>query len=79
MARMARRVTQGWLVRLAPDPWADPKSRSTLGLYNLHRRSSGAQNWGIYFLDHPPGGLGRSCLARPGFAVGRSKQLTTGP
>ena len=41
-----------------PDPWADPKSRSTLGFYNLQRRSTGVQNWWIYFLD-PPGGLGR--------------------
>ena len=32
-----------------PDPWADPKSRSTLGCYNLHHR-------GFYFLD-PPRGL----------------------
>ena len=29
-----------------PDPWADPKSRSTLGLYNLNHRSTRAQNWG---------------------------------
>ena len=39
-----------------PHPWADPKSRSTLGFYNLHHRSTGVQNWGIYVLD-PPGGL----------------------
>ena len=38
-----------------PDPWADPKSRSTLGFYNLHHRSTRVQN--IYLLD-PPGGLG---------------------
>ena len=40
-----------------PHPWADPKSRSTLGFYNLHHRSTGVQNCGIYILD--PGGLGR--------------------
>ena len=42
----------------SPDPWADPKSRSTLRFYNLHHRRTGVQNWGIYFLD-PPRGLGR--------------------
>ena len=40
-----------------PDPWEDPKSRSTLGFYSLHHRSIRAQNWGIYFSD-PPRGLG---------------------
>ena len=39
-----------------PDPWADPKNRSTLGFCDLHHRSIRAQNWGIYFLD-PSGGL----------------------
>ena len=36
-----------------PDPWPDPKSRSTLGFYNFHHRSTGVQNWGIYSLDPP--------------------------
>ena len=49
------------LQKYTPNPWADPKSRSTLGFWNLHHRSIGVQNWGLYFLD-PPGGLGR----RPG-------------
>ena len=31
-----------------PDPWADPKCRSTLGFCNLHHRSTRVQNWGIY-------------------------------
>ena len=45
-----------------PDPWADPKSRSTLQFYTLCRRSSGVRNWGFYFLD-PFGGLGKGpCL-----------------
>ena len=33
-----------------PDPWAEPKCRSTLGFYNLHHRSIRIQNWGIYLL-----------------------------
>ena len=41
-----------------PDPWADPKSKSTLGLYNLNYRSIGVQNWGFHLFD-PPGGRGR--------------------
>ena len=32
-------------------------SRSTLGLYNLHHRSIGVQNWEFHFLD-PPRALG---------------------
>ena len=40
-----------------PDPWADPKSRSTLGFCNLHHRAIRIQNWGFYFLD-PLRGLG---------------------
>ena len=39
------------------DPWADPKSRSTLEFHNLDHRSIGVQNWGLYFVD-PPRGLG---------------------
>ena len=35
-----------------PDPWADPKSRSTSGFLNLHHRSIGVQNWGIYNLSY---------------------------
>ena len=27
------------------DPWADPKSRSTLGFQNLHHRTTGVQHW----------------------------------
>ena len=34
-----------------PEPWEDPKPGSTLGLYTLHHRSIGVQNWGFYFLD----------------------------
>ena len=30
----------------APDPWADPKSRSTSGFHNLHHRGIGVKNWG---------------------------------
>ena len=32
-----------------PDPWADPKSRSTIGFCNLHHRIARVQNLGIYF------------------------------
>ena len=35
-----------WLFWWVPRPWADPKSRSTLGLSNLHHRSTRAQNCG---------------------------------
>ena len=35
------------------DPWANPTRRSTSGLYDLHHRSIGLQNWGLYFLDSP--------------------------
>ena len=45
-----------------PDPWADPNSRSTLGVYNLHHRSTRVQNSGIYLLD-PPRGLTRAKAA----------------
>ena len=51
-----------------PDPWADPKSRSTLGFCTLHYRSIRALHWGIYCLD-PPGGLGG--------ASHQGRQLTT--
>ena len=37
-----------------PEPWADPKKRSSLGLHSRHRRNSGNQTQGICFLD-PPG------------------------
>ena len=48
-----------------PDPWADPKSRSTFGFHYLHHRSTRLQNWGINFLD-PSGGLGSLFLqAKP--------------
>ena len=30
---------------LIPDPWEDPKSRSTLGFCNLHRRGICIQSW----------------------------------
>ena len=30
-----------------PDPWADPKSRSTLGLYNLYHRCARVWNWAV--------------------------------
>ena len=30
------------------EPWADPKSRSTLRFYNLHHRSVRVQNWRLY-------------------------------
>ena len=45
----------------SPDPWADPKCRSTSGFYNLHHRNIGVQNQGIDFSDSPGGsrrGLG---------------------
>ena len=45
-----------------PDPWVDPKSRSTLRFCNLHHRSIRVQNWGLYFLD-PPRGLGSNKTA----------------
>ena len=38
---------------LFPDPWEDPKSRSTLRFHNLQHRSTRVQNWGIYFLEDP--------------------------
>ena len=41
---------------LLPRRCADPKSRSTLGYWNLHNRSTRVQNGGFYFLD-PPGSL----------------------
>ena len=44
-----------------PDSWAEPKSRSTLGFNNLHRRSTGDQNWRICLLDSP-----RSLGLKPG-------------
>ena len=31
----------------SPDSWADPKSRSTLGLCNLHHKSIRVQNWWV--------------------------------
>ena len=34
---------------LAADPWADSKTRTTLGFHNLHHRNIRAQNWGFYF------------------------------
>ena len=40
-----------------PEPWEDPKNVSALGLYSLHHKSIGFQNWGFYFLD-PPRALG---------------------
>ena len=43
-----------------PDHWTDPKSRSTVGFYNLHDRSIGVQNSAFYVLD-PPAGLG-TCM-----------------
>ena len=36
---------------VALHPWADPKSRSTLGFHNLCHWGTGVQNWGFYFLD----------------------------
>ena len=44
---------QSWQAHVAlyPRAWEVPKNGSTLGLYNLHHKSIGAQNWGIYFLD----------------------------
>ena len=36
-------------LRRIPNPWANPKSISTLGSHNLHHRSIGAQNWGSTF------------------------------
>ena len=41
-----------------PDPWADPKSGSTLGFHNLHHRCTVVLKWWLYFLD-PPRGLGK--------------------
>ena len=38
---------------VVPDPWADPKHRSTLGFHNLHHESIRVQNSGFYFLDPP--------------------------
>ena len=35
-----------------PYPWEDPKSRSTLGFYNLHRRSIRILNSGIYITSY---------------------------
>ena len=49
-----------------PDPWADPKRRSSLGFYTLHHGTIRAHNWGIYFLDPPVGrGLGGKVCANP--------------
>ena len=44
-----------WWASLGPkssyeDPWADPRSRSTSGLYNLHHRSTGVHFWGDLLL-----------------------------
>ena len=54
-----RSRVQPWLhwSLLIRDLWADPKSRSTLGLCHLHCRRTSVQNWGFYFCD-PPGALG---------------------
>ena len=38
-----------------PNPWADPKSKSSLGVHNLHHGSIRMVNWGVYFLDLPRG------------------------
>ena len=41
--------TEGSLGKPAySDPWADPKSRSTLKLHNLHHRSTRVQKRGLY-------------------------------
>ena len=42
------------LGHLNPDPWADPKSRSTLGLRNLHNKSIRTENCGFYLLGSSP-------------------------
>ena len=47
----------------------DPQSRSTLGFYNLHHRSTRVHTWGIYFLD-PPG-----VRASLGYPNSRSRAL----
>ena len=45
---------------LYPNPWADPESRSTSGVQNLHHIGSfRIQNWGLDLLD-PPGDLRRN-------------------
>ena len=35
-----------------PEPWEDPKSRSSLGFYNLHHGRIRVHNWGIYVILH---------------------------
>ena len=40
-----------------PDPWADPKSRSTLGFYNLHHRRTRVQHLGVLLFESSRGSL----------------------
>ena len=36
------------MIATFPDPWADPKSRPTLGFHNLYHMNIKAKNWGFY-------------------------------
>ena len=42
------------MVCVFPDPWVDPKRRSTFWFCNLHHGRIRVQHLGIYFAD-PPG------------------------
>ena len=49
-----------------PDPWADPRNRSTLGLYNVqHRSITESPELGLLLLD-PPRGLKQEPPSRGG-------------
>ena len=50
---------------MSSNPWADPQSRSILGFYHLHHRSTGVENSGIYFLDPPNPGTLKESLVGP--------------
>ena len=62
-----------------PESWTDPKSRSTLGLYNPHHIWwYGVQHWGFYFLD-PHGALGMQHPQAPdGYPEVRSATAVSG-
>ena len=55
-----------WTLRVCnpcPDPWADPKSRFAIGVYDLHQRCVELRIGVSTFLD-PPGGLGIEACGR---------------
>ena len=51
----------------SPDPWADPKSRSTVGLCDLHGRSTGVPIWGASYSTDKSETSGPGTLEREDF------------